>query len=129
MNCAHDETETGKDFVMVPAEALAQLAATCERIRGARRRMSSLERVADPAGRMRFLRIIAEESAAANLWGLAATALEESAALIRSHNAAESDALAKRARAVCERAAAESDAAGFKQLAQRYRKRGGVATA
>ncbi len=129
MNSAQDGTVAGKDFVIVPAEALAQLAATCERVRGARRRMSSLERVADGAARMRFLQIVAEESAAANLWPLAATALEESATLIRAHNAGESDALAKRARAVCERAAAESDAAGFKQLAQRYRKRTGAAPA
>jgi len=108
----------------IPADALAYLATVCERMRGARRRMSGVERISEPTARLRFMGAVSEEAAAANVWGLAVSALAASAAMMRERNPNESAMLLKRAKAVCDRAAEEADNAGLKFLAQRYRQRG-----
>jgi len=107
----------------IPAETLQYLATAAERVRGARRRLSKLERISEPTARLRFLGTVAEEAAGANLWTLAAGALDASAAMVRERNPNEAAAMDLRSRAVCERAAAEAQNARMNLLAQRYHAR------
>jgi hypothetical protein len=117
------EAEEASEVGRVSALALEFLSNVSERMRVVRRRLSGLERADNPSAKLRCLAKIAEEAAAANVWPLAAYALEDGSSLLQKHGSPDGEAWSRRARSVWDRAAAESEASGLALLAKRYRQR------